>query len=57
MTLGEAFVPGSDSEHFCAPTQAVSLTDGTVLVSDGYCNHRVIKFDPDGSQFVSDHRI
>jgi len=30
-------------------TQVASLNDGSFLVSDGYCNSRVLRFNPDGS--------
>uniref|UniRef100_A0A672HGC9 Peptidylglycine alpha-amidating monooxygenase n=1 Tax=Salarias fasciatus TaxID=181472 RepID=A0A672HGC9_SALFA len=49
LTLGEAFVPGSDSAHFCQPTDvAVDPASGNVFVSDGYCNSRILKFTSDG---------
>lgn len=51
MTLGEAFVPGSDQMHFCAPTQVAVLLDGSILVSDGYCNKRIMKFNSNGGEF------
>eukprot|EP00210_Caulerpa_lentillifera_P005706 g5457.t1 len=53
MTLGEAFIPGSDTAHFCAPAQAITLTDGSILVADGYCNRRIIKFSPNG-EFINE---
>ncbi|XP_068609284.1 peptidyl-glycine alpha-amidating monooxygenase B [Brachionichthys hirsutus] len=49
MALGEAFTPGSDSSHFCQPTDvAVDAGTGNVFVSDGYCNARILKFSADG---------
>uniref|UniRef100_A0A674NYW0 Peptidylglycine alpha-amidating monooxygenase n=1 Tax=Takifugu rubripes TaxID=31033 RepID=A0A674NYW0_TAKRU len=49
VALGEAFVPGSDSGHFCKPTDvAVDSKTGNVFVSDGYCNARILKFSPEG---------
>lgn len=49
LTLGEAFVPGSDKSHFCQPTDvAVDPDNGNVYVSDGYCNTRILKFSPEG---------
>uniref|UniRef100_A0A4W4H153 Peptidylglycine alpha-amidating monooxygenase n=1 Tax=Electrophorus electricus TaxID=8005 RepID=A0A4W4H153_ELEEL len=49
LTLGEAFVPGSDHGHFCQPTDvAVDPDTGNVYISDGYCNARVLKFSPEG---------
>uniref|UniRef100_A0A3P8WQG2 Peptidylglycine alpha-amidating monooxygenase n=1 Tax=Cynoglossus semilaevis TaxID=244447 RepID=A0A3P8WQG2_CYNSE len=49
LTLGEAFTPGSDSSHFCKPTDvAVDTKTGNIFVSDGYCNARILKFSADG---------
>lgn len=49
LTLGEAFVPGSDHEHFCKPTDvAVDSESGAIFISDGYCNARILKFSADG---------
>lgn len=49
LTLGEAFVPGSDHHHFCKPTDvAVDPESGNVFISDGYCNDRILKFSADG---------
>lgn len=49
LALGEAFVPGSDSNHFCKPTDvALDPQSGSVFVSDGYCNARILKFSAQG---------
>ncbi|XP_051794330.1 peptidyl-glycine alpha-amidating monooxygenase A isoform X2 [Acanthochromis polyacanthus] len=49
LALGEAFTPGSDSNHFCKPTDvAVDTETGNIFVSDGYCNSRILKFSADG---------
>ncbi|KAI9547210.1 hypothetical protein NQZ68_020031, partial [Dissostichus eleginoides] len=49
LALGEAFTPGSDSSHFCQPTDvAVDGDTGNIFVSDGYCNARILKFSADG---------
>ncbi|XP_068190058.1 peptidyl-glycine alpha-amidating monooxygenase B isoform X2 [Antennarius striatus] len=49
LSLGEAFTPGSDSSHFCQPTDvAVDAKTGNVFVSDGYCNARILKFTAEG---------
>lgn len=49
LALGEAFTPGSDSSHFCQPTDvAVDTETGNIFVSDGYCNERIVKFTADG---------
>ncbi|KAK5607474.1 hypothetical protein CRENBAI_021222 [Crenichthys baileyi] len=50
LVLGEAFTPGSDTNHFCQPTDvAVDPETGNIFVSDGYCNARILKFSADGT--------
>ncbi|KAM8873147.1 peptidyl-glycine alpha-amidating monooxygenase B isoform 2-T2 [Synchiropus picturatus] len=49
LTLGEAFTPGTDHNHFCKPTDvAVDPHTGNIFVSDGYCNARILKYSPKG---------
>ncbi|XP_010130295.1 PREDICTED: LOW QUALITY PROTEIN: peptidyl-glycine alpha-amidating monooxygenase B-like, partial [Buceros rhinoceros silvestris] len=49
LILGVALQPGSDKNHFCQPTDvAVDPITGSIYVSDGYCNSRIIKFSPEG---------
>ncbi|XP_067839014.1 peptidyl-glycine alpha-amidating monooxygenase B isoform X2 [Heptranchias perlo] len=49
LVLGQALQPGSDSNHFCQPTDvAVDPASGNFYVSDGYCNSRIIQFSPEG---------
>ena len=48
MTLGEREMTGDDQDHFARPTDMVFLPDGTFLVSDGYVNTRIVKFNEDG---------
>jgi hypothetical protein len=50
LVLGEAFVPGSDEAHFCAPT-SVAVAEGSefFFVADGYCNSRIFKFTKKGN--------
>ncbi|XP_053909620.1 peptidyl-glycine alpha-amidating monooxygenase isoform X4 [Cuculus canorus] len=49
LVLGMALQPGSDKNHFCQPTDvAVDPITGSIYVSDGYCNSRVIQFSPSG---------
>ncbi|XP_033928665.1 peptidyl-glycine alpha-amidating monooxygenase isoform X5 [Melopsittacus undulatus] len=49
LTLGVAMQPGSDKNHFCQPTDvAVDPNTGSIYVSDGYCNSRIIQFSPNG---------
>src|SRR5258706_7461853 len=33
---------------FCRPTHVASDSHGNIFVSDGYCNNRVVKYDPQG---------
>jgi peptidylamidoglycolate lyase len=51
LTLGERGVPGPDRAHFDRPTDVAQGLNGSVYVSDGYRNTRVIEFDSSG-QFV-----
>ncbi|KAM9731606.1 peptidyl-glycine alpha-amidating monooxygenase isoform 12-T12 [Dama dama] len=49
LTLGRSMQPGSDQNHFCQPTDvAVDPDTGTIYVSDGYCNSRLVQFSPSG---------
>jgi peptidylamidoglycolate lyase len=48
LTLGERGVPGSDRTHFNRPTDVAPALNGSVYVSDGYRNTRVIEFDASG---------
>jgi peptidylamidoglycolate lyase len=52
MTLGEAGVPGADEHHFNLPTDIAFHPDGSLYVSDGYQNTRVMKFTAAG-KFVA----
>lgn len=52
LTLGERGVSGNDATHFNRPTDVAVAADGTVFISDGYRNTRVMKFSPKGA-FVS----
>lgn len=57
LVLGEPFVPGSDSKHFCKPTDVVVSNDGSyIYVADGYCNSRVVKFDSKG-KFLKEYSM
>lgn len=47
-TLGVEGQPGDDDAHFDQPTDVAIARDGTLYVSDGYGNNRVLVFDPDG---------
>lgn len=48
LTLGVANTPGSDDRHFCKPTDVAVRGDGHFYVSDGYCNSRVVHYNPEG---------
>ncbi|XP_041465855.1 uncharacterized protein LOC121416351 isoform X2 [Lytechinus variegatus] len=53
MTLGKAFEPGQDWNHFCKPTDvAVDSRTGDVYVADGYCNNRILKFSSNGTALL-----
>ncbi|XP_045356076.1 peptidyl-glycine alpha-amidating monooxygenase isoform X11 [Leopardus geoffroyi] len=50
LILGRTMQPGSDQNHFCQPTDvAVDPDTGTIYVSDGYCNSRIVQFSPTGT--------
>ncbi|XP_072453421.1 peptidyl-glycine alpha-amidating monooxygenase isoform X4 [Notamacropus eugenii] len=49
LILGRSMQPGSDKNHFCQPTDvAVDPVTGTIYVSDGYCNSRIVQFSKSG---------
>lgn len=53
LVLGRSMQPGSDQNHFCQPTDvAVDPDTGTIYVSDGYCNSRIVQFSPSG-EFIT----
>ena len=43
MKLGEYGVFGADEGHFNGPTGVAFLSDGRVVVSDGYWNSRLVE--------------
>ncbi|XP_016843498.2 peptidyl-alpha-hydroxyglycine alpha-amidating lyase 2 [Nasonia vitripennis] len=49
LVLGERFVPGDDSGHFCQPTAVAVMNSGEIVVADGYCNDRILIFNPQGN--------
>ena len=49
MTLGERGVSGNDATHFNRPTDVAVAADGTVFISDGYRNARVVELSRDGA--------
>jgi peptidylamidoglycolate lyase len=48
LALGERGVSGDDSMHFNQPTDVAVAADGSVYVSDGYVNSRVVQFAGNG---------
>ncbi|MGH9690486.1 MAG: hypothetical protein ACRD4C_05260 [Candidatus Acidiferrales bacterium] len=52
-TLGTPGVSGDDDKHFNRPTFINWLPDGTMYVTDGYGNTRVVKFDKDGKYLMA----
>ena len=46
LTLGTAYQPGSSNKTFCRPTDVAVMPDGTVLITDGYCNSRLLTLPP-----------
>jgi DNA-binding beta-propeller fold protein YncE len=49
LELGTPDVQGDDERTFYAPTDVGFGVDGSIYVSDGYGNSRVVQFDPDGT--------
>lgn len=50
--LGVKGIPGTDDKHFNKPTDLAFAPDGSLYVSDGYGNNRVVKFSPKGAFLV-----
>lgn len=48
LTLGSPKVSGQDTTHFNGPSGVAFAPDGSVYISDGYGNSRVLKFSPEG---------
>lgn len=49
LKLGEAGVAGTDTSHFDKPTDIAIAADGSLYVSDGYGNSRVMQFSANGT--------
>ncbi|OXA54295.1 Peptidyl-glycine alpha-amidating monooxygenase A [Folsomia candida] len=50
LTIGERFISGSDTTHFCTPSDiALVPGSGDFYVADGYCNSRIVTFDKNGN--------
>jgi DNA-binding beta-propeller fold protein YncE len=52
MVIGEEGVAGKDSSHFDLPTDVAIDNDGSIYVSDGYGNSRIVKFSPKGEYLL-----
>lgn len=52
MTLGINGEAGEDEERFNKPTDVEVAADGSIYVTDGYGNNRIVKLNQDG-EFVS----
>ena len=48
MTLGKVGVAGETNDTFNKPTNVFITADGSIFVTDGYGNQRVVKLDKDG---------
>ena len=48
LSVGEKGVPGLDGSHFNKPTDVAVANDGSIYVSDGYGNNRIVKLSPEG---------
>ncbi|XP_013113823.1 peptidyl-alpha-hydroxyglycine alpha-amidating lyase 2 [Stomoxys calcitrans] len=48
LVVGKRFRPGSSVKHLCKPTSIAVATTGEFFIADGYCNHRVLKFNAAG---------
>ena len=48
LALGRMRIAGDDVLHFNQPTDVAWDRDGSIYVTDGYGNSRVLKFDKDG---------
>jgi peptidylamidoglycolate lyase len=53
LTLGVAGVAGDDASHFGAPTDLAFGRDGSIYVSDGYINSRIVKLGANGKFLLS----
>lgn len=53
MTLGQEGIKGNDSSHFDQPTDVAVAPDGSIFVTDGYGNRRVVKFSDQG-EFIKE---
>jgi peptidylamidoglycolate lyase len=52
QTIGTPNEPGDDETHYNRPTFLAWLPDGTMYLTDGYTNTRVVKFDAEGNYLM-----
>lgn len=53
IVLGERYVPGNDSAHFCKPSEVrISPGGELVYIADGYCNNRVVVYSARSGDFI-----
>jgi len=52
LTLGSRKVSGQDTAHFNGPSGVAFAPDGSVYISDGYGNSRVLEFSPQGKYLL-----
>ncbi|VDP85301.1 unnamed protein product [Echinostoma caproni] len=43
LVLGEAFVPGTDTKHFCKPTHVVVQRDVNLMIFFAFCKNRTLR--------------
>ena len=48
LVLGTLGKPGDDERHLDKPTDIAFGTDGSIYVSDGYGNNRIVRYDAQG---------
>ena len=48
LILGKKFEPGSDNDHLCQPAAVATMSDGSAVIADGYCNNRLLIVAPSG---------
>ena len=53
ISLGERGLAGNDATHFNMPTDVAVAEDGSIFVSDGYGNSRIVKFSSEGKYLTS----
>lgn len=48
LSFGIRFHPGITPRHLCKPTAVAVASTGEIFIADGYCNHRILKFNAAG---------